>query len=118
VPPGGVRHLAVLEVKARAGKISKLPTWSWCMWVTITSSTRAASMSSRASPSRGLRMILRLRRAPVSSEKPVSITKVRSGDLATHRKKSSGIGPSWTSRKTKFSGAGRSSAAYLIANSS
>jgi hypothetical protein len=50
--------------------------------------------------------------------KPVSITKIRSGDLATHRKKSSGIGPSWTSRKTKFSGAGRSSAAYLIANSS
>jgi hypothetical protein len=61
------------------------------MWVMITSSMRAASMSSRARPSRGLRMILRLRRpgllgeAGVDHEDPLGRFRHPEKEVERHR---------------------------------
>ena len=63
---GGVRHLAVLQMEAGAREDSKSPTWSWRMWVMITLSIRAASLSSAAEALARLRMTVRSPR-PVSS---------------------------------------------------
>jgi hypothetical protein len=94
VASGGIRHLPVLEMKAGAREDLEVADVIVMQMRDDHVLDPGGVDVERGEALARVAEDRAVRRAPVSSLKPVSITKIRSGDFATQRKKSSGIGPS------------------------
>ena len=86
VAAGGVVQLGLPQVELRRRKPVIGADVVICIWVRITSFTSSGSTPTSGSELAGQRRWRRPRAAATSAVKPVSITTVRCGAIATHTK--------------------------------